>query len=684
MTAAHTYEPASLEKSEPHNRRAIDNISLRRLCLMGTVVFGASVPHWGTLPVWITLLLAASIGWRIAADSLRLPLPNRPVRVLFAGIAFAAVLFEFRTINGLTAGSALLVVMVSLTFLESRTQRDQLVLMLISYCLVFSGLLYENTALSGAYLLVFVWMTTVGLMQLGRRGDLLRTRATTAMAGRLLLQAVPVMLVLFMLFPRMPGPLWSMGDTASVGATGLSDSMSPGDITNLGLSDEIAFRAEFYDLIPAAQNLYWRGPVLSVFDGRAWTPRQGMWGDASRTLTFSGEPIRYNVSLEPGGRRWAFALEMPADWTRSRFRTLVMRSDYQLVAFGAESINGRLSYDVTSYTQYSANERMTPAQQEIYLRLPESYNPRTEELMRGIREQSSDARDVIARTLDYLRAGEYLYTLTPPPLGRDSVDEFLFATREGFCEHYASAFAVMMRFAGVPARVVTGYQGGELNPFAEYYIIREYNAHAWTEVWLEDAGWVRVDPISAVAPERISLGVSSEARSIGSAGSTALGGLDWARQAALAWDAVNRFWNDWIVGYGPTLQRNLLEWLGFGRLRWSEMLLLSIAAAVTIVVGTAGWLAWQAHTRLRTDIAAKTFARFVRRLQRAGAPARELSEDPAAWGRRAAAALPHQSGYIDETVSAYIAARYEPDPDDRALSRLRELLATFPKNAVRA
>ena len=673
----------AVSKKHPR-RRATDHISMKRLSLMGLVVFGASIPHWSTLPLWIPVLLVASITWRMAATRLRLALPNRPARIALAFTAFGLVLLEYRTINGLTAGSALLVVMVSLKYLESHTQRDQLVLMLISYFLVFAGLLYQDSALSGLYLVVFVWMTTVGLMQLGRRGDLLHTRVTAAVSGRYLLQAVPVMLVLFILFPRLPGPLWSGADTASAGTTGLSDSMAPGDITNLGISDEIAFRVDFADGAPEAQDLYWRGPVLSVFDGRRWTRRVGYWGSVTDTLAYAGDPVNYSVSLEPGRRGWAFALEMPAEWSTEWRRNLRMRDDYQLDIFGADMISGRLSYDVTSYTEFTANERLNEIQRAVYTRLPEDFNPRTEALMEQLSSGAASPAEVIARTLEHFAEGEYFYTLAPPPLGRDSVDDFVFETQEGFCEHYASAFTVMMRFAGIPARVVTGYQGGELNPFAEYYIIRESNAHAWSEIWLEDRGWVRVDPVAAVAPERISLGLGEDSGSAGTSGVTGLGNFSWPRQFALAWDAVNTVWNEWIIGYGPALQRSLFEWLGLGRLRWTEMLTLAIAGALTVLFLIAGFLAWRAHSRERTDRAAKLFARFVTRLRRAGVAERAVSETPAAYAARAAAALPRHGAEIARIVRCYLAARYERDPDAANLNRLQSHIRDFRPRAAPA
>jgi transglutaminase-like putative cysteine protease len=659
------------------NRRATDNISLKRLLWMGVVVIGASLPHWMALPYWIPCLLLAAVSWRAAARVWPLPLPNRIVRVILAIAAFALVLSQYRTINGLNAGSALLVVMISLKFLESRTQRDQLVLMLISYFLVFAGLLYQDSTASGAYLFAFVWITTIGLLQLSRRGDLMRNLPTAKMAGRLLLQATPVMLVLFLLFPRLPGPLWTIPGGGTDATTGLSESMSPGDITQLGLSDAIAFRVSFLTPPPPASELYWRGPVLAHFNGRTWTRREGMWGNARNTLEFQGQPIRYRVMQDSDPRGWVFALEMPESWSAPRRQNIVMQSDYQLRGFFREGFSARFDYEITSYTQFAAREALSGAQRDLYLDVPEELNPRTTELMAGIAAASRGPRDIIDRTLDVFRSDQYFYTLTPPPLGEHSIDDFVFETKEGFCEHYASAFAIMMRLAGIPARVVTGYQGGELNNVGNYYVVRQSNAHAWTEVWLEDRGWVRVDPLAAVAPERISLGFSQGALNRGLATSSAFERMGVLRQIALAWDAVNTYWDNWVVGYGPALQRALMDALGLGRLVWAQMLSLAILAALVVLGALSVALAWSSRARKRVDPAARQFDRFARRATRGKLAARGSAEGPVAFGRRVADALPHQSRTIEQIVEAYLNARYEQDTAGHALQRLRMLVDSF-------
>lgn len=648
-------------------------LPLRRMVWTAGIVIGASVPHWRELALWIPVLLVAAVGWRLGATIARWPLPNRALRLTFAVIAFWAVLAEYKTINGVTAGSALLVVMVALKFLEAHTQRDQLVLMIIAYFLVFASLLYQRGMLTGLYLLGFVWITTVGLLQLGRRGALLPSWPTAKLAGRLLLQSVPIMVVLFLLFPRLPGPLWAIpGDTSS-GASGLSEEMSPGDITDLGLSDEVAFRAEFLTGPPAASDLYWRGPVLSNFNGRSWTREPGMRRRVSDSLEFLGESTEYRVMLEPHGRRWAFALDMPEQW--SGRRDVVMGSDYQLRVFFADAVENRIDYRVTSYTSYRAMEPLTANEQAQFRRLPEDSNPRTRALAASWLADDPTADQIIERALDVFRGDDFFYTLTPPALGRHTADEFIFETREGFCEHYASAFTIMMRAAGLPARVVTGYQGGELNAIGEYYIIRQSDAHAWTEVWLEDRGWVRVDPILAVAPERIALGSTRGALQRAGAGEA----RGWAllRTAVFAWDTLNTYWNDWVIGYGPRLQRSILSALGIDRPRWAQMVTLAIGATIAVLVALSVYLAWRFRSKLHADPAARWFERFAAKLARARVARRAPGEGPVAYGRRAKHDLPQSAADIDRIVTTYLRARYEPDDDRQGLADLASLVRGF-------
>jgi transglutaminase-like putative cysteine protease len=655
-------------------------LEAKRLLWTAAIVVGTSLPHWGTLPTWIPVLLCVAVSWRFAVNLYGWPMVPRALRLVFALVTFLAVLFQYRTLNGVEAGSALLVVMVALKFLESKTQRDELVLVMISYFLMFASVLTERSPVTAAYIVLLVWLTTVALLQIGRRGELLANRRTAAASTRLLLQALPVMVVLFVFFPRLPGPLWAIPGSTSSGATGLNDTMSPGDITNLGLSDEIAFRVEFDDRPPRASALYWRGPSLTQFNGRTWSPPLGSRrGERVADSTeFRGEPTTYRVTLEPNGRNWAFALDMPATWSGDN--SLRMGSDYQLgTFFGGGPRTRRLDYRVTSYVDYSAREPLTPREIDGFRALPEGSSPRARELAASWLVGQPTQAEIITRAMDWLRSQPFEYTLTPPALGAQPVDEFLFETREGFCEHYASALTVLLRAAGLPARVVMGYQGGELNAIGGYYIVRQSDAHAWTEVWLEDEGWVRVDGVAAVAPERVALGSFA-----GQAETSIVGAAlraRWLRQATLLWDAVNTRWQAWVIGYGPEVQRALLEWLGFDGLRRTQrqavLLTLGVAATIGLLLGLSVYLRWRQRRRAPVDRAARSFAEFVRHLARLAVPPRAPGEGPRAYAERAARALPGEETRIRSVTALYLAARYEPDTDGAALAELEAEVAAL-------
>jgi transglutaminase-like putative cysteine protease len=655
-------------------------VDTERLLWTAAIVVGATVPHWSGLPPWTLALLGAAVAWRLAVEALGWPMAPRLVRLPLAFAAFLGVLFEYRTLNGADAGTALLVVMVALKLLEAKNQRDQLVLILISYFMMFASVLTERGPLTAAYLIALVWITTIALLQLGRKGPLLPGPVTTKLAGRLLLQAVPVMAVLFVLFPRLPGPLWALPGSTSSGATGLSDTMSPGDITNLGLSDEVAFRVQFHTQPPRASSLYWRGPTLTHFNGRTWSMLQGgRRGErVAETIEYRGEPINYRVMLEPNGRNWAFALEMPKDWSRDR--GLRMGSDYQLGTFFGASRGRTLDYEVTSYVDYNAREPLTPSEMEMFRSLPEGSSPRARALAASWVTDNPSPSQIIERAMDYLRSQPFQYTLTPPPLGAQPVDEFLFETREGFCEHYASALTVLLRAAGVPARVVMGYQGGELNTIGGYFIIRQSDAHAWTEAWLADRGWVRVDGVAAVAPERVAIGSNGWSGASRTAVDRVLK-LGWLRRTALLWDAVNTRWRTWVIGYGPELQRTLLDSFGVRSLarteRWTLLLSLAVAATIGVLLLLRLYAAWRQRRRRAGDPAAVLFAAFGRKLTRFAVAPCTPSEGPRAYAARATATVPGSAADIEAITATYLRARYEPDPELAALAELRARIAAF-------
>ena len=618
------------------------------------IVIGASLPHWPALSPWIPALLVASVAWRLGVAFYGWRPPSRVVRLPLALGSFLAVLFQHRTLNGVEAGSALLVVMVALKVLESRSQRDQLVLIMLCYFLMFAALLADRGPLTVAYVGVLVWLTTVALIQIGRRGELLPYRATGRFGGRLLLHALPVMIALFVLFPRLPGPLWGIPGSTSSGATGLSDTMSPGDITNLALSDEVAFRVEFEGRAPRASDLYWRGPSLTNFNGRTWSlPQGGRRGErVAATVEYRGAPTSYHVTLEPNGRNWAFALDMPRQWSGE----VRMGSDYQLAAFfGGGPRARRLDYRVTSHVEYRAREPLTEGEREMFRALPPGSNPRARELAESWIADGASGATIVQRSMDYLRSQPFVYTLTPPALGAQPVDEFLFETRRGFCEHFANAFVVLMRSAGVPARVVLGYQGGELNPVDGTLVVRQSDAHAWAEVWLERRGWVRIDPTAAAAPKRINEGLVASLPAGDPLPFIARVDAQWLRSLRNRAEAISHTWNTWVLGYNAQRQRDLLTNLGFDP-DWRSMTAL-------LAAGVAAWqgVVWVAlfRNRRRLSVTERSWQNLVKKLQRHGLTP-EPSEGPIAFAARAGTIHTEWRDALNDFAARYARITYGP------------------------
>jgi transglutaminase-like putative cysteine protease len=503
-------------------------------------------PHVPYLPVWITAAFLGCAAWRYNIEKRRLVLPPTWLRAALALVCFLGVLGTYSSISGVGPGSALLAIMAALKLLETRQRRDQFVLLFLSIFLVMSSLLREQYLWSVPYLVVSILCIMTAWLRMSA-GTNQTARQSFATSGRLLLYTAPLAIAMWVFFPRLATPFWAVPIDTSRATSGLSDTMSPGDISSLSMSDAVAFRVLFEDEVPEPRNRYWRGLVLTQFNGRSWSGREPSISRSARDqIEVSGSAINYQVTLEPTRQQWIFALDMPISWSLSQ---TFMGPQQQLAR--SIPIDQRVAYDVTSYTNYRVGTELPNLYRDWYSSLPEDTNPRTAELARQMRAAAGSDRAYVDAVLQKLNREEFYYTLDPPPLGRDPVDQFMFETRRGFCEHYASAFSVMMRSVGIPTRVVLGYQGGEVNPLGGHLIVRQSDAHAWTEIWLEGLGWYRIDPTAAVAPERIDIGARDAAfDGIGEAwGLSAPSRL--LHQVALTWDAINAKWNEWILGYGP-------------------------------------------------------------------------------------------------------------------------------------
>lgn len=598
------------------------------MVLLFAVAFVA-LPHFEHLPLWAIGVVSLLWCWRAWITLRNLPLPGRVAMLPLLALAAGAVWLHYRTLLGREAGVTFLLLLLALKLLEMRAARDVFIVVFLCFFILLTQFLNSQAlpvALMtlGAVIALFFVLVSVSL-----KADDLPAGRKLRLVGAIALKALPLTVVLFLLFPRLDNPLWGLPRDAFASGTGLSNSMSPGGISRLLQSEAIAFRVRFAGAPPDNQQLYWRGPVFGSFDGRTWAPlmRRVAGPPPLRIDADPDSAVDYTVTLEPSQRDWLFALELPAALPQADDLRPRATNDGQLLA--GRLITSRTRYDARSFTRYSFGLNETEFSLRDWLALPAGFNPRSLQFAADLRarlqaagrgERANDDRRAVEAVLDHFRNGGFRYTLEPPLLGRDSVDDFLFGSRLGYCEHYASAFVVLMRALDVPARVVTGYQGGELNPVDGFMTVRQSDAHAWAEVWLAGRGWTRVDPTSVVSPVRIEHGMRELARQTGAGPlfTVGAGSIDgWARlvqRLRFNWEALENSWNQWVLTYSAQQQMNLLDRLGFTP-DWRVLATL-LALAVSIVATVLAVVSLR-H-RVRRDPLAELEARFRRRLQGAG------------------------------------------------------------------
>jgi transglutaminase-like putative cysteine protease len=636
------------------------------------------LPHLPRMPGWITLF-AVSVGlFKLMLLRRSWYQPSRVLLALLTVAASAGVFFYYSTLLGKQAGVALLIVMLALKLLELRTVRDARLIIYLSYFLVITNFLFTQTIPIAFYMFVATLVITAALSAITHNSRQRPVGSHLRLAAVLLAQALPIMLVLFVFFPRVAGPLWGLPKDAYAGMTGLSDSMTPGAISSLAQSGATAFRVEFYGPAPAAELRYWRGPVLWHTDGRTWSP--GHIGSYPRkppdVRQKRGEAVRYAVTLEGHDKPWLLALDLPAQISMPAVYTV----DFQWLSY--RPVRERIRYEATSWPHYDTGPLQSPLRKAA-LQLPRDVSPRVQGLARDWRARADSDRAVVQQALDYFHGQPFVYTLQPPLLGDDPVDEFLFATRRGFCEHYAAAFVVLMRSAGIPARVVTGYQGGEYNPVGNYWLIRQADAHAWAEVWLPDTGWLRVDPTAAVAPERIEHALDLDLQAAGAPArfrlvETGLLVHSW-RRLQFAVDAVNNHWNQWVLSYGPQRQLELLAALGYKQVSWREMALTLLLLTSGCLLGIALWMLVKKPGP--SDPVLQAWQRFCTRLARVGTR-RRASEGPRDFARRAMAAHPELAAQVRSITELYIRLRYgKPLQGSHEVQQLQQRVRRFPQRA---
>jgi transglutaminase-like putative cysteine protease len=632
-----------------------------------TLVFVASVFLLvSDAPAWCVAIALGAATWRVLVALGYIAPVKR-----FAGMRFLlgavtaglviAVGLSFRTLNGLEAGTALLLVMGALKLLESRSRRDDAIVIGVALFMLLASALATQSLIRIPFYLLTVWGACAAIALVADRGGALTPRSALRLSTRALAMSIPLAAACFLFFPRVGGQFWALqrGEQAT---TGLSDEMSPGGISELASDYEPAFRVRFEGTPPAQASLYWRGPVLNDFDGFTWRRSRSKYYPGTR-IEMLDAPVRYRITLEPTQQRWLFALDTVD--TLSRRDIFIAPQDRQLSV--VEPISSTLSYDAVSYLATRNQGPLPILGRRLETTLPLDRNPRARALALDLRARTGSDAEFARAVLDWFRDNGLEYTLEPGVTSVDSVDTTLFDTKKGFCGHFASSYATMMRAAGVPARIVTGYLGGEWNPVGGYLIVRQSDAHAWTEVWLESTGWTRIDPTAVVAPERLTRGIFDLLSESLPATSTFMRNSVWLTRLEHLWDGANQWWQERFVEFNFRAQLDLLRKLGIDSPAWEQL-------GWAFTTGLVLWIAWVSLTlrrgvaRLKPDRIGRAWIRATRKLARI-APARAPAEGPLEYARRIGAHRPDLAERIDALASFYARLRFGRDASQHDVAR---------------
>ncbi len=642
----------------------LDHRAFDLLCLTTAVVLAA---HAGHMPIWLVAALALVLGlrwWQRRRHGGRAPMF---LKLPLMSLLLLAVIANYGSIFGREPGSNFAVGLLVLKLLESEAPRDARVGVGFGCFALMAALLFDQGLLA-TVLVALGLLPALATLQALEPAQKRTSLPRTLLPGLLTLgAAVPLALLAFVLVPRLSSPLWGAPDPAEA-RSGLSDHMSPGNFTELLTDDHPAMRVTFDGAPPPPAQRYFRAYVMWLYDGRNWEHAYTIKPLASVQV---GRAISYRVELEPSEQKVLPALGVPLDAPAQAY----LSPDRELLS--TRPVRDKLRYSVRSALQYRLEPELSQATRLLALHLPPKLNPRTHALADSWRKRHpGDDAAIVQQALDLFHNGGFSYTLAPAPLGREAVDDFLFHTREGFCEHYASSFTVLMRAAGIPARVVTGYQGGYWNKLGNYLLVRRSDAHAWSEVWLAGRGWVPVDPTAAVRPERVSLGAAAAAGDQ----------IGWTRRSWLAdlsnrWDIVNRLWDQGVIGFDSLRQRGLLQPFGVRDTSTRTLgLLLAIGSLGFIALGLL-WALWRRQPR--GPLQASLY-QVQAKLARCGI-VRRRSEGPQHFFSRAARALPEQREQIEQLMRRYLELRYAHDtPPPELLRQFRRAAREFrPRRVVK-
>lgn len=647
------------------------------------------LPFAFDLPFWLIPVVLFSAGWRLWVLSGSGTQPGNIIKTGLVAVGVGGLFMSGLSFPSMEAMSALLLLGFAFKSLEVIQRRDALVVIFIGYFLVALHFLYAQSMLAGLYgvfALVVLTGALIGVQQTVVEFTAAQNvRFNLKLAGVMLLQCLPLMVLIFIFAPRLQ-PLWTLPMMTNQAKTGISDHMAPGDIAKLSQSDELAFRVSFKGQRPSQDQLYWRGLVLNHFDGREWrqfAEDYDLWrlkhavaqeyAFQPDRMQIAGTAVEYDAIYERTGQPWLFTLTSVAQVDGDVLRA----ADFRVMA--QKDIQAPLMLKVTSYPQAVRDLQLDPYLRQLALQLPDHGDARSRQLAQRLRSEAGSEQVYIDKVLQRFRDLQFYYTLRPPTLGNtDTIDEFLFESQRGFCAHYAGSFVFLMRAAGIPARVVTGYQGGEWNAQSQYLAVHQYDAHAWAEVWLPNVGWQRVDPTAMIAPERTEQGLEAAVRAEGSfLESTTFSArkFAWLNAVRQQLDAVQYGWQRWVLGYDSDAQADFLKSL-LGELTLTRVAMLAGSAFAVIMLV---WLLLLGLARRheREALEHQLYRRFCTMLAKHGV-IRELGQTPGAFAQQAASALPALAGDIREFTQVYEGLCYAPDTAGKdAIRQLNALLGRF-------
>lgn len=659
------HTPESVWKHSPcfKSMNSVQNKSILIFLLasIGLIAF----PHINHIPKAVFAFFYLLLSWRFIGIWKQNWLPNKPVIFLLTVCGLALLYSQYHGVFGRDAGTRLFVTALALKLLEIKSERDLYLITYLAFIVAASQFLYEQSLLMAAYILFVCSILLATLVCLN--STKLQPFTALKTAGIILVQAIPMAVILFILFPRVEAPKWMLFNEKHQAKAGLSDSMEPGSISDLGMSDELVFRVKFTGALPPPPQRYWRGPVLSYTDGKKWTQVKDLrFRPILDKPVFTGLPYQYTLLMEPQDKNWVFALEMPADYALP----LSQNANYQLVTL--ENPDKRTEYKITSYPGYNTGA-ITRIEYKDAMQLPGDPSDKIKQLVKQLHGFDSTSDYFINELLNHFRKEDFHYTLTPPLMEENPLETFLFETRYGFCSHYAAAFVYLLRVANIPARVVTGYQGGELNKVGNFLEIRQADAHAWAEVWLENKGWVRFDPTAAIAPERIERNINIDQLMPGGIinympADAAQAAFNWLKQSRQLWSNIDYHWQRWVINYDNKNQSGFLSSLGITDIK---AMLYWMVGSIGLITALLSWLLLY-QKQQAIDPVVRLYNRFCQKIAKRGL-LRGPCEGAKDFAGRVKIKLPEKATSIDQITDLFIKLHYGKNstPDDFKLFKKR-------------